>query len=145
MEESTMAKVSMSTTLPVPARTVWDAIGGFNSLAKWHPAVAKSEEAKEGAATVRRLTLHGGGTIVERLEGKDDRKRTYTYSILQGPLPVAGYTATLHVEESNDGKSCTVEWSSAFEPSGTSEPEAVKVIRGIYEAGFDSLRKMFGG
>jgi hypothetical protein len=30
------------------------------------------------------------------------------------------------------------------EPSGASEPEAVKVIQGIYEAGFDNLRKMFG-
>jgi hypothetical protein len=139
-----MAKVSLSTTLPVPARTVWDAIGGFNSLAKWHPAVARSEEAKEGAATVRRLTLHGGGSIVERLEGKDDKKRTYSYSILQGPLPVAGYKATLHVEENKDGKTCKVEWSSSFEPAGASEPEAVKVIRGIYEAGFENLRKMFG-
>jgi hypothetical protein len=139
-----MAKVSLSTTLPVPARTVWDAIGGFNSLAKWHPAVAKSEEAKEGTATVRRLTLHGGGTIVERLEGKDDRKRTYSYSIVAGPLPVAAYKATLHVEENKDGKSCQVEWSSTFEPSGAPEPEAVKVIRGIYEAGFENLRKMFG-
>jgi uncharacterized protein YndB with AHSA1/START domain len=139
-----MAKVSLSTTLPVPARTVWDAIGGFNSLAKWHPAVAKSEESREGTATIRRLTLHGGGSIVERLEDKDDRKRTYTYSILEGPLPVAGYKASLHVAETKDGKSCTVEWSSAFEPSGASEPEAVKVIRGIYEAGFENLRKMFG-
>jgi uncharacterized protein YndB with AHSA1/START domain len=139
-----MAKVSLSTTLPVPARTVWEAIGGFNSLATWHPAVAKSEETKEGAATVRRLTLHGGGSIVERLEGKDDKKRTYSYSVLHGPLPVAGYKATLHVEENRDGKSCTVEWSSAFEPAGASEPEAVKVIRGIYEAGFENLRKMFG-
>jgi hypothetical protein len=139
-----MAKVSLSTTLPVPARTVWDAIGGFNSLAKWHPAVAKSEEAKEGAAMVRRLTLHGGGSIVERLEGKDDKKRTYSYSIVTGPLPVASYKATLHVEEDKDGKGCRVEWSSTFEPSGASEPEAVKVIRGIYEAGFENLRKMFG-
>ena len=139
-----MAKVSLAMTLPVPARTVWDAIGGFNSLAKWHPAVASSEEAKEGAATVRRLTLHGGGSIVERLEGKDDKKRMYSYSILQGPLPVSGYKATLHVEENADGKSCKVEWSSSFEPTGASEPEAVKVIRDIYEAGFESLRKMFG-
>jgi uncharacterized protein YndB with AHSA1/START domain len=139
-----MAKVSLSTTLPVPARTVWDAIGGFNSLAKWHPAVARSEETKEGEATVRRLTLHGGGSIVERLEAKDDRKRTYSYSIVAGPLPVAAYKATLHVEESKDGNSCQVEWSSTFEPAGASEPEAVKVIRGIYEAGFESLRKMFG-
>jgi uncharacterized protein YndB with AHSA1/START domain len=139
-----MAKVSLSTTLPVPARTVWDAIGGFNSLAKWHPAVAKSEETKEGAATIRRLTLYGGGSIVERLEGKDDKKRTYSYSIVAGPLPVAAYRATLHVEENKDGKSSKVEWSSTFEPSGASEPEAVKVIRGIYEAGFENLRKMFG-
>jgi hypothetical protein len=139
-----MAKVSLSTTLPVPARTVWDAIGGFNSLAKWHPAVARSEETLEGEATVRRLTLHGGGSIVERLEAKDDRKRTYSYSIVAGPLPVSAYKATLHVEESKDGKSCQVEWSSTFEPAGASEPEAVKVIRGIYEAGFENLRKMFG-
>lgn len=139
-----MATVNLSTTLPVPARTVWEAIGGFNSLAQWHPAVAKSEEAKEGAATVRRLTLHGGGSIVERLEGKDDQRRTYSYSIVQGPLPVTAYKATLHVEENKDGKSCQVEWSSSFEPAGASEPEAVKVIRGIYEAGFDNLRRMFG-
>ena len=139
-----MAKVHLTTALPVPARMVWDTIGGFNSLAKWHPAVARSDESKEGAATVRRLTLHGGGSIVERLESKDDKKRTYTYSILEGPLPVSGYKATLQVEENRDGKSCTVDWSSAFEPAGASEPDAVKVIRGIYEAGFDNLRKMFG-
>ena len=139
-----MAKVNLSATLPVSGHTVWDVIGGFNALARWHPAVAKSEEAKEGGATVRRLTLHGGGSVVERLESRDDKTRTYTYSIVQGPLPVAGYQARLHVEESPDGKSCTVEWSSEFEPSGASEPEAVKVIRGIYEAGFENLRKMFG-
>jgi hypothetical protein len=140
-----MTKVNVSTQLPVAARTVWDTIGGFNNLARWHPAVAKSEESKEGGATLRTLTLHGGGRIVERLEGKDDKARTYRYSILEGPLPVAKYQATLRVAENPDGKSCTVEWSSEFEPSGAPEGEATKVIRGIYEAGFDSLRKMYGG
>ena len=43
-----MANVHVSTVLPVPARMVWDTIGGFNSLARWHPAVARSEESKEG-------------------------------------------------------------------------------------------------
>ena len=139
-----MTKVSLSTKLPVSARMVWNVIGGFNNLARWHPAVAKSEETKEGVATVRRLTLQGGGTIVERLEGKDDTKRTYTYSILGGPLPVAGYKASLHVEENEGGRSCTVEWSSEFDPAGASESEAVKAIRRIYEAGFNNLGKMFG-
>jgi Polyketide cyclase / dehydrase and lipid transport len=140
-----MAKVNLSTQLPVAARTVWDTIGGFNNLAKWHPAVAKSEETKKGGATIRTLTLHGGGAIVERLESKDDKSRTYAYTILEGPLPVAKYNSTLHVSENEDGRTCTVEWSSEFEPSGAPESDAVKAIRGIYEAGFDNLRKMFGG
>ena len=48
------------------------------------------------------------------------------------------------MEANKDRKSCTIEWSSTFEPPGACEPVAVKVIRGIYEAGFDNLRKMFG-
>ncbi len=139
-----MSKVSLSAKLPVPARTVWDTIGGFNNLAKWHPAVARSDEAVQGGATVRTLTLHGGGAIVERLESKDDKSRSYTYSILEGPLPVQKYQATLKVAENTDSAGCTVEWSSEFEPSGAPAGEAEKIIRGIYEAGFDSLRKMFG-
>jgi hypothetical protein len=140
-----MSKVSLSTKLPVPARTVWDTVGGFNNLAKWHPAVARSDEAKKGTSTVRTLTLHGGGTIVERLDSKDDKSRSYTYSILEGPLPVQKYQATLKVSENPDGTGCTVEWASEFEPSGAPASDAEKVIRGIYEAGFDSLRRMFGG
>lgn len=138
-----MSKVSLSTKLPVPARTVWDTIGGFNNLARWHPAVAKSEESKKGGATIRTLTLHGGGTIVEELKIKDDKSRTYSYSILEGPLPVTKYQSSLHVID--DGAGCTVEWSSEFEPAGAPASEAEKVIRGIYEAGFQNLRKMFGG
>lgn len=139
-----MSKVNLSTNLPVSARTVWSTIGGFNNLARWHPAVAKSEEYKEGSATLRKLTLHGGGVIVEKLDGKDDKSRSYSYSIVEGPLPVAKYKSTLHVRGSDDGHNCTVEWSSEFEPSGAPESEAVKVIRGIYEAGFENLRKLFG-
>jgi len=140
-----MSTVSLSTKLPVPARIVWDTIGGFNNLARWHPAVAKSEESKKGAATIRTLTLHGGGAIVEELKVKDDKSRTYSYSILEGPLPVTKYQSTLHVAENPDGMTCTVEWSSEFEPSGAPASEAEKVIRGIYEAGFNNLKKMFGG
>lgn len=140
-----MAKVQMSTTLPVPAQTVWNTIGGFNALAEWHPGVAKSEqETEKDGATVRRLTLTGGGTIVERLERKSDQERVYTYSILESPLPVANYVATLKARDEG-GNRCTVEWSSEFEPSGAPEGQAEQVIRGIYEAGFNNLRRMFGG
>jgi hypothetical protein len=48
------------------------------------------------------------------------------------------------VKDNRDGTS-TLEWSSSFLPAGVPETEAVKVIEGIYQAGFDNLKKMFGG
>ncbi len=138
-----MAKVSSSTDLPVPAKTVWDVIGNFNALPDWHPAVEKSEIKKEDGSTLRKLSLVGGGSIEEKLEQIDDKERLYTYSILSGPLPVANYRATLRVRDGDKG--CTVEWSSEFEAKGAPENAAVEAISGIYEAGFENLKRMFGG
>ena len=137
-----MAAVKMSQNLPVPAQAVWSVIGSFNGLPDWHPAVEKSETKTEGGTKIRTLHLVGGGEIVERLESADDKERTYNYSILSGPLPVADYTATIKVREA--GMGCTVEWSSEFTPSGAPESDAAAAVRGIYEAGFENLKKMFG-
>jgi hypothetical protein len=139
-----MTKVHLTTELAVPAEMVWNTIGGFNALPDWHPAIAKSVVEKEGANRLRRLSLVGGGEIVERLERSDDKERVYSYSILSGPLPVANYTASIRVRQAKGGQGCTVEWSSEFDPAGAPESEAAKVIRGIYEAGFENLKKMFG-
>ena len=138
-----MAKVKMSIDLGVSADKVWDLIGGFNALPDWHPAVEKSEIEGEGTGSVRTLHLAGGGTIRERLEQIDDEGKVYSYSILSSPLPVMNYNATLRLREGESG--CTVEWESDFQPSGAPEGDAVEVIRGVYQAGVDNLKKMFGG
>ncbi len=135
-----MTKVSMQTKLNVSADRVWSLIGGFNALPDWHPAVEKSELEEEGQ--MRRLSLAGGGTIIEKLEKINENERTYSYSIVDSPLPLANYTAILKVTEDEDG--CTVDWSSQFDPAGGTEGEAADVVRGIYQAGFDNLKKMFG-
>jgi len=140
-----MSKLVTSTKLPVSADMVWSTIGNFSAIANWHPAIEKSVETKEGGKTERQLSLAGGvGTVVERLETHDDAARSYSYSVVSGPLPVSDYTAMIKV--SPDGPmGCTVEWSSDFEAKGMAEPDAVAAIRQVYEAGFENLRKMFGG
>ena len=138
-----MSKLSMSTKVGVPAEKVWELIGGFNDLADWHPAIAKSELEEEGGATIRTLHLVGGGVVRERLEMTDEEGRAYTYSIIESPLPVANYSATIRV--SGEGDDCTIEWSSDFNPMGAPENDAVEAIQGIYQAGFDNLQKIFGG
>ncbi len=136
-----MAKVSMSTDLNVTPEEVWELIGGFNALPDWHPAVEKSKLENNG--TMRKLSLVGGGTIIEKLEKLDEDEHLYTYSIVNSPLPVANYTATIRVKDAGGGKT-NVEWSSEFNAEGASESDAIKVIQGIYQAGFDNLKKMFG-
>jgi ribosome-associated toxin RatA of RatAB toxin-antitoxin module len=140
-----MVKVNLSTKLPVSTKQVWDLIGNFNALPEWHPAIERSEieEEEGGRGVIRRLHLLGGGTVVERLERLDDSEHLYSYEILEGPLPVADYHATLRVREEEGG--CTVEWSSEFEPKGAPEQDAAAVIQGIFDAGLENLKKMFGG
>ena len=136
-----MTKVSTSTNLPVTAEKVWELIGGFNALPDWHPAVEKSE--LEDGGQQRRLSLMGGGTIVERLEPAGDGQYTYSYSIVDSLLPVANYVASIKVIDDGDG--CRIDWSSEFEAAGAPENEAMDAIAGIYQAGFDNLKKIFGG
>ncbi len=137
-----MAKVTVSTELDVPADELWRLVGQFNGLPDWHPAVEKSELEEEGQ--IRKLSLAGGGTIVERLERIDDNERVYTYTIEQGPLPVANYVSTIRVRQEPDGKRSVVEWSGEFQAAGASETDAMKVIQDVYQAGIDNLKKLYG-
>jgi hypothetical protein len=133
-------EVKQSVRLPAPVTEVWKRIGGFNALPDWHPMVEKSELAEGGSE--RKLTLPGGATIVEKLEGKDDKSFRYSYSIIDSPLPVADYHSTIEVHQ--EGDESVVEWMGRFEPKGASAEDAQKTIQDIYQAGFDNLRKMFG-
>jgi hypothetical protein len=131
-----MAHVARARPFAARAETVWSVIGGFQSLADWHPAVDSSTRSMADGAELRRLALKGGGEIVEALTGMDGM--SYGYRIVSGPLPVADYTATLTVLPAVDG--CIVAWSSNFTPTADG---AEDVIAGIYEAGFGALASRF--
>lgn len=136
-----MSKVVSEQKLDVSAEKVWELIGGFNALADWHPAVEKSELSDGG--NIRTLSIAGGGEVIERLEKLKDGEYEYSYSIVDSPFPVSEYTSTIKIREADDGKGCVVEWGSQFVPMGASALEAEEVMRGVYQAGFDNLKKMF--
>ena len=136
-----MARVTRAVTLNVAASTVWDTIGSFQALADWHPVVETC--AAESGGEIRRLGLAGGGEIVERLTAHDDDARSYSYSIVEAPLPVANYSSTLAVRDVGDG-TCVVEWTGDFDAAGVGDGEADEVVAGVYQAGLDSLGAIFG-
>jgi len=124
------------------AAQVWAAIRSFDALADWHPAVEASPADRANAAgSVRRLSLKGGGHVVETLDSHDDAHMTYTYRAEDGgALPAAGYRSTIKVAPA--GRGATVEWRADFSPGpGVTAEAAEQAIRGVYRAGLDSLRK----
>jgi hypothetical protein len=90
---------------------------------------------------VRTLTTGDGAVLVEPLENWDDAGMSYTYRFQTSPLPVENYISTIKV--SGVGEASTVEWSSTFDPKGTTEADAVKIMAGIYQSGLNKLRSQF--
>ncbi len=138
-----MAKVSMSLNLSAPAAVVWEAVGGFSTIGSWLPPIASCEADGDAVGAMRKLTTGDGAVVYERLDAIDDGARTYSYSITDSPLPLSDYRAVISIAE-GDGGSSTVCWSSEFEPMGAPEADAVAVVEGIYQAGFDALEERFG-
>lgn len=121
----------------VPASKAWAAIGDFCGISAWHPALEKCELSNKDGATLRTLTLKGGGTITEQLVEQNDKTMTQTYIILDGVLPVQQYKSTLKVLPKGGG--ATYDWSGTFEAKGAPDADAVKTITGVYTAGVDAL------
>jgi hypothetical protein len=110
---------------------LWKKVGDFCGIAKWSSGVEKCVLSADGKQ--RTLSLKGGGTIVEALEKWDDANRTYSYTILSGPLPVANYHSTMSV--TGDPKGSVLKWMGKYDAKGAPDADVKKIFDGIYESG----------
>ena len=93
-----------------------------------------------GGATFRTLTLKSGGTIKEKLLESGDT--SYSYEIIESPLPVQNYKAKFRVEKDpGDPQRTTIFWQATFDPSGVSPDEAYKKINDIFAAGLQRIKQ----
>lgn len=144
-----MAQIYTSSVITAPADRVWAAIRDFNALPQWHPLVADSRI--EGGAPsdqvgcVRAFRLKDGGFIRERLLGLSDYEFSCTYAILESPMGVENYVATLKLTPVTDGDRTFAEWSAEFECAPERVAELTRMIGNeVFQGGFDALQKRLG-
>lgn len=145
-----MARVYVSSVINAPAAKVWGRVRDFNGLPNWVPAVAESRiengEPADKVGCVRAFALRNGDRLREQLLGLSDYDMFCTYSILDSPMPLTNYVATLRLTPVTDQDRTFVEWSAEFDCAVDKEQELVSGIgQNVFQAGFDSLKRAFGG
>jgi hypothetical protein len=143
-------KVYTSTLIDAPAETVWTEIRDFNALPRWTPFVAESRieggHPADKVGCVRNLRLKDGGVIREQLLALSDFDLQCTYSILESPMGVENYVATLKLTPVTDGDRTFAEWWAEFDCPPERERELSRQIgQGVFQAALDSLRERLRG
>ena len=143
-----MPRVYVSSVVPAPAPEVWARVRDFNGLPRWHPRIRESRiengEPADKVGCVRDFRLQNGDRIRERLLGLSDYDMFYTYSMLEGPMPLSDYLATLRLTPVTEGDRTFAEWTAEFECAPEVAEELVGGIGAdVFQGGFDALKRHF--
>lgn len=140
-----MIRIVRSTIIDAPTDRVWALVRDFNGFDRWHPAVAKSGiERGHGAdklGCVRRLFLRDGSELRERLLTLSDLEQSFSYCLLDTPIPLFNYVAHVRLAPVTDGDRTFWEWRSSFTTRKGQEAEMTRMVgEDIYDAGFAAIR-----
>jgi hypothetical protein len=141
-----VAKVYCSSVVAAPVGAVWQVVRNFNSLPNWTGFVADSRIEQnlppDQVGCIRNFRLHDGGRIRERLLALSDFEMSCTYTILESPMGVENYVATLALSPVTESDGTFVEWTAEFDADAEREDElAAHIGRNVFASGLRALRQ----
>ncbi|HEY6519015.1 MAG TPA: SRPBCC family protein [Roseiarcus sp.] len=144
-----MAHVVRSTIIDASADRVWGVLRDFNGFDRWHPALAASEIERSQSADrigcVRRVKLSDGSELREQLLALSDLEQSYSYCLLDTPIALFNYVAHVRLLPVTDGDRTFWHWGSRFTTKPGDEKNMTDLVsEGIFQAGFDAIRKHLG-
>ena len=145
-----MPRVYASSVIDAPAAKVWEKVRDFNALPRWHPRIRESRiengEPSDKVGCVRDFRLQNGDRLREKLLGLSDYDMFCTYSILESPMPLTDYIATLRLTPISDGDRTFIEWTAEFDCAAEAAADLDDGIgNNVFQAGFDALKRQMVG
>ena len=145
-----MPRVYASSVIDAPATKVWEKVRDFNALPRWHPRIRESRiengEPSDKVGCVRDFRLQNGDHLREKLLGLSDYDMFCTYSILESPMPLTDYIATLRLTPISDGDRTFIEWTAEFDCAADAAADLVDGIgNNVFQAGFNALKRQMAG
>lgn len=141
-----MLKVLQSAVIEYPAEVVWELARDFNAHELWHPAIANSVIERgmsaESVGCIRRFTLADGQELREQLLTLSDLEMSYSYCLLDTPIPLFNYVAHFRVMPITDVDQAFCEWEASFDTTpGQESAMRTLVGEGIFLTGFRAIRE----
>jgi len=141
-----MTKAYASAVIDAPIETVWKIVRDFNGLAKWHPAIVRSEIEAGLSSTdigcIRSFYLSDGAHVREKLLALNDLDHKLIYSFVKPAFPVENYIAEIQLNEITDGNKTLAQWSATFDETPEDTGKYVEIIsQHVFAAGWAALQK----
>ncbi|MCS6879428.1 MAG: SRPBCC family protein [Geminicoccaceae bacterium] len=142
-----MIEVASSTILDAPSDRVWAILRDFNGHDRWHPAVAESRiergEPADRVGCVRRFRLADGAELREQLLALSDLEQSFTYCLLDTPVPLFNYVATVRLLPVTDGDRTFWSWRARFTTRPGEEAAMIRLVKEeVQAAGMEAIRRL---
>ena len=141
-------KVFESTVIQAPAAEVWSVLRNFVGLTAWSHAVTAASitngKAADQVGAVRHLDIVDGTVFVETLLALSDHEMFLRYDIVEGPIPVSNYVATMRLYPVTAGDLTFATWSAEFDCDPDQREAMADVVGGmICAGGLQALKDYF--
>jgi hypothetical protein len=138
--------VVKSTILDAPTQRVWEVLRDFNGHDRWHPAVTTSQieraQTSDKIGCIRRFKLKDGSELREQLLALSDIEQTFSYCLLDTPIPMFNYVAHVRLLPVTDGDRTFWGWESRFTTRPADAERITRMVaEDIYQDGFDAIRR----
>jgi NADPH:quinone reductase len=137
--------VSSSTVIEAPVEAVWALLKNFGNVSRWHPDVPESRIENGGTGQkpgdIRSIKLRNGTPIREKLLAISDELKSYTYSVIEAPLPIRNHSSTVSLSATPNNRTA-ITWTAEFivDDGVDAAVIATGVKAGVIELGFEGLK-----
>ena len=142
-----MPHVVRSTIIDAPVDRLWSVLRDFNGHDRWHPIVARSEIERaypsDRVGCIRRFQLRDGSELREQLLTLSDLEMTFSYCLLDTPIPLFNYVAHVRLLPVTDGNRSFWHWESRFTTPPGREAELAHLVGDeVYTNGIEAVRRL---
>jgi hypothetical protein len=141
-----MTRIHVSRVIDAPIDAVWAIARDFTG--HWHSSTIANSTIEAGEPSdrvgcVRHFEIAGGGgELREELTELSDQRHSFTYRILESPLPVSNYVATVTLRPITVGGGTFGEWAVDFDVPAEAESDIVALVTGVFEGGLEDLARL---